>query len=116
MDLCYQAMDLLVSPSEIEGLSNAVLESMAAGVPVLAHVACGNNEVIRDGIDGFLRDIRDANTLATAIEEAIADPVKLAQIGALARKRVVSDFSIEAMAASYYRTYQSIIRDTGGAA
>ena len=41
------AKDLLAAPSEIEGLSNVVLEGMATGLPVMAHMACGDAEVIR---------------------------------------------------------------------
>ncbi|MFT5411919.1 MAG: glycosyltransferase involved in cell wall biosynthesis, partial [Verrucomicrobiales bacterium] len=48
----YHAADLLVAPSQIEGLSNVVLEAMACGLPPLLHDACGSDEVIDDGADG----------------------------------------------------------------
>lgn len=108
MDRCYRALDLLVSPSEIEGLSNAVLEAMASGVPVLAHVACGNNEVIRDGIDGVLRELNDSTSLATALEETIKHPDRLSALGEAARARVGADFSIEAMAQNYLKVYERV--------
>ncbi len=102
----YQAMDLLAAPSEIEGLSNAVLEAMAAGVPVLAHSACGNAEVVSDKTNGFLRDIDSAETLAAILREAIAAPSQLVTLGANARAEVRRRFSMESMVAGYARLYR----------
>jgi glycosyltransferase involved in cell wall biosynthesis len=106
----YRAMDLLAAPSEIEGLSNAVLEAMACAVPVLAHSACGNAEVIEDGLTGFLSDIHDANTLAACIESPLKDSALLARCGAGARETVLKRYSMEAMADCYRRLY----RDAAG--
>lgn len=106
----YRAMDLLAAPSEIEGLSNAVLEAMACAVPVLAHSACGNAEVIEDGLTGFLSDIHDANTLAACIESPLKDSALLARCGAGARETVLKRYSMEAMADCYRRLY----RDASG--
>jgi glycosyltransferase involved in cell wall biosynthesis len=102
----YRAMDLLAAPSEIEGLSNAVLEAMACAVPVLAHSACGNAEVIEDGLTGFLSDIHDANTLAACIESPLKDSALLARCGAGARETVLKRYSMEAMADCYRRLYR----------
>jgi len=102
----YRAMDLLAAPSEIEGLSNAVLEAMACAVPVLAHSACGNAEVIEDGLTGFLSDINNADTLATCIEITLRNPDLLTRCGAGARETVLSRYSMEAMADCYRRLYR----------
>ena len=106
----YRAMDLLAAPSEIEGLSNAVLEAMACAVPVLAHSACGNAEVIEDGLTGFLSDIQDADMLAGCIEAPLKDPGLLARCGAGARETVLKRYSMEAMADCYRKLY----RDAAG--
>lgn len=103
----YQAMDLLAAPSEIEGLSNAVLEAMACAVPVLAHSACGNAEVIEDGKSGFLTDIQDAATLARCLEAPLRDAALLAACGRGARETVLGRYSMEAMADCYRRLYRS---------
>ncbi len=102
---CYQAMDLLVAPSEIEGLSNAVLEAMASGVPALAHAACGNVEAVAHGENGFLHHISDAPSLTSALRDAVADSQRLATISEQARKRAASHFSMESMAAGYLKLY-----------
>ena len=101
----YQAMDLLAAPSEIEGLSNAVLEAMACGVPVLAHAACGNAEVIRDGDNGYLAQIDDAGTLAGCLQRVLGDPAALAAAGAAARASVLARYSMEAMVDGYRQMY-----------
>lgn len=102
----YRAMDLLAAPSEIEGLSNAVLEAMACAVPVLAHSACGNAEVIEDGLTGFLSDIQSADMLAACIETGLKNPALLARCGAGARETVLKRYSMEAMADCYRKLYR----------
>jgi glycosyltransferase involved in cell wall biosynthesis len=102
----YRAMDLLAAPSEIEGLSNAVLEAMACAVPVLAHSACGNAEVIEDGLTGFLADIQDVDTLIQCLEKPLKTPTLLAECGAGARDTVLSRYSMEAMSDCYRRLYR----------
>ncbi len=108
MAACYQAMDLLVSSSEVEGLSNAVLEAMACAVPVLAHMACGNNEAVINGQGGFLHALTDAPALTHALLEILGHPSALAEQGHVARGRVVEQFSIAAMAGGYDRVYSAL--------
>ena len=108
MAACYQGMDLLVSPSEVEGLSNAVLEAMACGVPVLAHLACGNNEAVANEEGGYLRDLPDADSLTHALKTILADPGSLLEQGRRARARAVARFSIDSMAEGYHRLYKAV--------
>ena len=108
MAACYQAMDLLISSSEVEGLSNAVLEAMACGVPVLAHMACGNNEAVINGQGGFLYELPDAQRLTHALLSILTSPASLVEQGRLARQRVEEQFSIAAMAAGYLRVYRAL--------
>ncbi len=104
----YQALDLLAAPSIFEGLSNAVLEAMACGVPCLAHTACGNAEVITSGADGFLAALDSVDVLAEEVHRVLADPAALAAVGSRARSRVVRDFSMEAMVGNYARLYREV--------
>lgn len=104
----YQALDLLASPSLREGLSNAVLEAMACGVPCLAHTACGNAEVITSDVDGFLADLDSAESLAANLHRLLANPAALAAAGQRARARVVRDFSMDAMVRNYARLYREV--------
>lgn len=110
LENCYQAMDLLAAPSEIEGLSNAVLEAMACAVPVLAHQACGNAEVIDRHRSGYLADLRDAVGLAAELQAALSDVDELRRRGAAARQAVLERYSMEAMEASYRELYRGAVR------
>lgn len=103
----YQAMDLLAAPSEIEGLSNAVLEGMACGTPVLAHSACGNAEVIEHDRSGFLAAINTPAELAAELRRVLRDGNRLHECGVAARDTVVRRFSMKAMAECYCRLYRS---------
>lgn len=102
----YQCLDLLVIPSINEGLSNALLEAMATGLPVLANSACGNSEVLADGRDGFVRDLNSPEHISASLAELLGDPARLRAIGETARRKVVADYSLESMAERYRDLYQ----------
>jgi glycosyltransferase involved in cell wall biosynthesis len=104
----YRMMDLLVVPSDNEGLSNAILEAMACGVTCVAHPACGANEVIIDGNNGILCRMEDADQLASAIRNAISDPQRLGDMSTQARRTAVEKFSIVTMILNYSRLYLNL--------
>jgi glycosyltransferase involved in cell wall biosynthesis len=106
----YQAMDLLSVPSYNEGMSNAVLEAMACGVPALTHALPGHTEVIRNGEDGCVADLASVEKLHGELEKLLADPVRLAKMGQAARENVASRFSLKLM----IRNYASWYRDLAG--
>lgn len=108
----YQIMDLLACPSSEEGLSNALLESMASGVPCLAHPACGANEVITSGKDGILKDISDPEIFAKTLEAILSDVKALTTMGENARETIVTRHSISSMISKYEELYQSSITMT----
>ncbi len=106
----YQAMDQLVIPSINEGMSNAALEAMAAGLPVLCHTACGHADLITDGKNGFARDLTDASTLALELAGLLADKRKLQACGQAAREMVVNEFSVQKMLDNYGQLYRATAR------
>jgi glycosyltransferase involved in cell wall biosynthesis len=106
----YQAMDLMVMPSSHEGLANALLEAMASGVPVLAHAACGANEVISDGETGFLADISNGRDLANQIGGLLKQPEHLKIVGKAARAEALQRFSLARMMECYSTVYQACRR------
>lgn len=110
LETCYRAMDLLAAPSEIEGLSNAVLEAMACAVPVLAHAACGNAEVIDRQANGYLADLHDAGDLAAELRTALGDPGELRRRGDAARQCVLERYSMAAMETCYRELYLGAVR------
>lgn len=108
-EVYYQAMDLMVFPSSHEGLSNAVLESMSCGVPVLASEACGNDEVIVNGENGFLEKFESEEILSQAILRVLQDLPRLEEVAVAARKRITENFSIDSMVQGYEQLYRSIV-------
>lgn len=102
---CLQAIDLLCLPSLAEGISNAILEAMACGVPVIATDVGGNRELVADGLTGQLVPSRDTARLAGAIEHYFTHHDECRRAGVAARDRAVTQFSLEAMVCKYHRIY-----------
>lgn len=103
-----QAADLLVLPSHFEGLSNALLEAMAAGCPVVASAVGGTPELVEDERTGLLFAGGDAGALATAIAR-LADPALRARLSRVAREHVLRHHSREALATAVSVVYESCI-------
>ncbi|MFM2081796.1 MAG: hypothetical protein RL380_487 [Verrucomicrobiota bacterium] len=104
----YQALDALVFPSTQEGLSNAVLEAMACGVPVIAQPTCGNPEVITSGVDGVLAPVAHADDLVKLLRQWCGQPERLAALGVTAREKMVRHFQLANMATRYRELYAQL--------
>jgi glycosyltransferase involved in cell wall biosynthesis len=83
-----------VLPSLSEGLSNALLEYMAVGKPVVATAVGGNLEVIRDRENGLLVPAGNASALAKAMLEIIEDQTLAEKLGAAGRKTIEEKFDL----------------------
>jgi L-malate glycosyltransferase len=107
------AVSVLASFSE--GLSNVLLESMAAGAPVVATMVGGNPEVVEAGITGFLVPPRDAGALARAICTLLENRELAARFGAAGRRRVAASFSVEHLVRETEQLYLDLLdaRDRG---
>jgi len=92
-----------------EGLSNVLLESMAAGVPVVATRVGGTPEALEDGLSGLLVPPRDATALAAAISRLLGDPALALRLGQGGRRRIARSFSIESMARETERVYCDLL-------
>jgi glycosyltransferase involved in cell wall biosynthesis len=86
-----------VLPSLSEGLSNVLLESMAAAVPVVATEVGGNPEVVEHGVTGLLVPPRDPAALASSICLLLEKPEAARRFGQSGRQRVAKEFSLERM-------------------
>lgn len=86
-----------VLPSHSEGLSNSLLESMAAGVPIVATQAGGNSELVRDGVNGLLVPPLAPVQLAQAIKRVLDDPAMARRFGTTSRQIAEENFSMERM-------------------
>jgi L-malate glycosyltransferase len=98
-----------VLPSVSEGISNTLLESMAAGVPVVASRVGGTPEVIDDGVHGLLVPPSDPEALASAIVRVLGDSLLATKLGANGRRRVAQEFSFEAVVRHTEDLYRELL-------
>ena len=84
-----------VLPSYSEGVSNTLLESMAAGVPMVATGVGGTPEVIEHQLHGLLVPPGDAQAIAESVCTVLSNPLLAARLGAKGRERVVREFSFD---------------------
>ena len=101
-----QAADLLVLPSRDEGLSNVVMEAMAAGCPVLATRVGGNAELVVDGISGLLVDSGDQLALSEALETLGNDAARRLAMSQAAQARIADCYSPTRLAAETEAVYR----------
>lgn len=116
MPAVHNCFDVFVLPSESEGMSNAVLEAMSSGVPIVATRTGGNALVTGDGAAGYIVDYEDDLAMAERIEALFADDELRAKLGAEGRRRVLASYSSRAMVASMESLYQRLIGRTPAAA
>jgi glycosyltransferase involved in cell wall biosynthesis len=102
------ASDLVVLPSEYEGLPNVVLEAMLLSRPVVATSAPGTTEVVVDGETGVLAPIGDAPKMARAIRDLVRDPDRARAMGAAGRARALADFRADAMVERFADLYERL--------
>ena len=110
MPTFYQAMDVLLVASANEGLSNATLEAMACGCPVLSNRVCGAQEALGAPEEGgWIEDLSQVTLLRAAIGRVLdLPPTHRSKIGEGARQRVLSHFSWSAMAQRYQQCYHTL--------
>ncbi len=84
-------MDIFVMGSRREGISNTILEAMAAGLPVVATRTGGNLELVDEGVTGTLVTPQSADELAAAMKRYVLDYTLRAGHGAAGRNRVVRE-------------------------
>lgn len=99
-------MDFLIFPSRSEGFSNAVIEAMAMGKPVIATRVGGNPEAVVDGETGFLVSPDHPDELRRAAETLCLDEHLRQDMGRKARARAEQMFTVEKMVRAYEDIFQ----------
>lgn len=103
-------MSVLVHPSMNEGSSNAILEAMAAAVPVAAYAVSGNLELVEPGVTGSLVPDGDDAALAASVVQLLAHPDEARRRGAAGRARIEREFSVEAMVRATAAVYEEALK------
>ncbi len=101
--------DVMVLPSYSEGLPYALLEAMAAGVPVIATPVGAIPDVVSHGIHGYFVPPRDGKAIAEALAMLSGDREKIAWMSRACRRRVRAAFSIERLAQEFSYHYTRLL-------
>ena len=102
-------------PSQSEGISNAILEAMASGLPVLATNVGGNPELVVHGQTGFLVASVEPREMAARLVQLASNPEQARQLGQAGRLRVEARFSLQSMVAAYQAIYDNQLQRIAGA-
>lgn len=101
--------DLLWLASGYEGLPNAVLEAMAAGIPVVATDIPGNRDLVVPDETGFLVPVGDRAALAQHAQLLLEDAPLREQLGSAGRQRVLQQFRVTDMVDAHARLYRDLL-------
>lgn len=102
------AADIVILPSEYEGLPNVVMEAMSLRKPVVATAAPGTTELVIDGETGVLVPVGDIPALARAARDLIRDPDRARELGEAGRRRIETEFRADAMIARFAELYERL--------
>lgn len=100
--------DLYLLPSVSEGISNAALEAMSMGVPVVATRVGGMPEAITDGVDGVLVPSRDPAALAARIAELLGSTSLRERLSVAARTTIERDFTLDRQVKTFMAEYEAL--------
>jgi len=101
--------DIFVLPSRSEGFSNAIVEAMAASLPVVATNVGGNAEAVKDGVSGLIVPSEDPAALASAIALLLSDPARAREMGAAGKKLAAEKFTTDAMMRQITLAYANVL-------
>ena len=102
-------LTLVVHPARMEGLGVALLQTSAAGVPIVACRAGGFPEVVEGGVSGLLVPPANPRALAEAIDWILCHPEDGVRMGKNGRCRITSRFSVERMVEKYVEVYRRLV-------
>jgi glycosyltransferase involved in cell wall biosynthesis len=106
-------LDISVLPSASESLSNVILESMAAGVAVVAANVGGNPELVKNGVTGLLFPSGDEEQLSRAMETLVTQPELREQFGICARQKAQAEYAIPKIRDRYQELYRGLLSEKG---
>lgn len=104
----YSAADVMVVPSLQENLSNAIMESMACGTPVVAFNVGGNSDLIEHRKTGYLAAPFDADELAGGIDWVLTAE-NYSELSKNSRNKVLRNFDSSLVARKYIHLYQNVL-------
>ena len=106
-----RGLDVFVLPSQAEGISNAILEAMATGLPVVATAVGGNPDLVVDGATGRLVEAGNPKAMANVLAEYLDNPGQIRRHGEEGLRRVLDQFSLDRMVCQYMAVYDECLQE-----
>lgn len=103
-----QQADVFLLASLSEGISNAALEAMACGLPVVTTDCGGMPEAVTDGVEGFVVQVRDSSAMAMALARLASNTSLRQSLGGAARQRVCQHFTLDHQIRGFVSLFQSL--------
>lgn len=103
----YQEASAFVLPSLNEGMSNAMLEALASGLPIIATDTGGSKELVKEGKNGFMVKMKDSADIGSKLEKLMTNPELCRQMGQESRK-IAESMSWGKVAEQYFELYKKI--------
>jgi sugar transferase (PEP-CTERM/EpsH1 system associated) len=104
-----RGLDVFVLPSKAEGISNAILEAMATGLPVIATAVGGNPELVFDGVTGRLVEPENPLAMAKLLAEYLDNRKQIREHGMEGLRLVQTQFSLDGMVERYIAVYDELL-------
>ncbi len=104
LEKSYQYADIFVLTSLSEGMPSVILEAMACALPVIASNVGGNNEIVHDGVNGYLIEGDDIATLAARLTQLISESELRRRLGAAGRQ-IALQYDWHTIMKKYNRLY-----------
>lgn len=104
-----QLADVFLLSSLSEGISNAVLEAMACGIPVVTTDCGGMREAVSDGVEGFIVPLRDTDLMAQRLRTLWEDRDLRGRMGYAGRQRILREFTLDRQINQFLSMYRSVI-------
>ena len=109
MPSALSSLTLFVSAARSEPFGLAIVEAMAAGLPIVAAASEGALEILEDGITGRVVPVDDHHALAQAVEELLDDPVECSRLARNAQLAARERYSLKRMASDTLRVYHEVL-------
>jgi glycosyltransferase involved in cell wall biosynthesis len=113
LDRLYADLDVVVLTSRNEGSPVALIEAMAAGVPVVSTAVGGVPDVVAHGTSGLLAPVDDAAAVAEHTVTLLRDRARALTMGGAGRSRVVATYSADRLVADIERLYDALLEPLG---
>jgi glycosyltransferase involved in cell wall biosynthesis len=103
--------DIFCHCSQTEGLSNAIMEASALGLPIVATRAGGAAEIIENGVTGLLVEPDDSASMAHYVDLLVRDPDQRARLGEAGRRKMAEEFSLARMVRDMVGCYREVLAE-----